>query len=505
MMKTVNKAGGKAVANGEAMVAMGEATMRERPSENMLIVSAYDGVTDLVVNALDDITKAQSTSAKKVKEAFDPVEAAVMKNYNQIPGDQKAIVDAFAEDLSTIKREIRDSGVSDLSPREETYSLRDCAIRHLGEGSARRGTVALYNAHGIPAHDLGEVLVDGEGTVNQRAQAGFEQAFKRMEDLREVAIWVAGGDVGDLERGVTLEQGRSYSDPNAVNAAIALRNLGIGSGEAVFWKPEPGMMTADPTIFEGIKNQAVQQIKDISLAEALEIGRAGSSLLHVGALEMALKNGINARLRGIATLDNTGTSYGISTVPTTMPFKTIASHPHDVLTLDITAVSGESGITEYLGRVFGEAGISVNDIITEGNSISFTVPLPKDNVDKEYLRSKIRHLQGHFGGIEINGTRRQIKSEWSQEDMANVCVVGSELENQEGILAGLTMALAAIGINIKQVAHTDQQNRISFYVPHQDRERAVRVIHMAYFDKPEAYTELMRKTRKKAKAIFGDI
>lgn len=501
----VNKFGGKAVSKNKNMLIVANDKMSENPGENAVVVSAYEGVTDLIVGAMDEITKGGSVGSKAVKNAVAPIEAAIMEQYDKIPGDQSVLKDALHEDLRQLKQEIRERGISDLNPRPETFEFRDRMIRHLGEGAARRGTTALYNAHDIPAFDMGEIMVGRDRDVNESAQTGFVAGLERLGDLREEYVLVAGGDVGGLERGVTLDMGRSYSDPNAVNLALALRELGLGGREVIFWKPEPGMMTADPTIFKELENQAPQLIPYISQKEALEVARGGSSLLHVGALELAYKHKLNLRLRGVSTLEEEGTAYSVSGVPTQMPFKTIATHPHDSLSLDITDVAGEPGVNEHIGRVFGEAGISVNDIMTEGNTIVFTIPMPRDEADKILLRHKITNIQGELSSIEINGVRRAIDTKWSQENMANVCVVGSELENQEGVLAGLTNVLASIGINIDQLTHTEEQRRISFYVPYKERDRAVRAIHMAYFDQPAAYAQIMAETQLKTQDLMAGI
>jgi len=220
-------------------------------------------------------------------------------------------------------------------------------------------------------------------------------------------------------------------------------------------------------------------------------------------LELALRNKINLNLRGVETPDFPGTTYSVSEVPSEMPFKTVATHPHDTLYLDISEVAGEPGVTEYLGKVFGEAGISVNDIITEGNTISYTVALPPDEKDIKDLREKIRDIQSQLASIEINGVRRDIETQWDKGNMANVSIIGTELAQQEGVMAGLCMALSSVGINIDQIAHTKRQARISFYVPHGQRQIAVQALHMAYFDHAESFQALMSDTKKSAKSLFA--
>lgn len=501
MSRTWNKFGGVAVSAQADLLNVVQSQMVEAPSESGIVVSAYEDVTDKIMAAMDEITAGGKTTSQAVNKAFEPVETAVLEKYESIPGDTGAVRRAFTEECHELKKEIWDGTDADLSPREETFALRDKLIRRLGEGSARRGTAQLLQAHDIPAYDLGEIMC-GEGKrIHEKTQSGIEERLSYVDPENRELIYIAGGDIGGLPGGIVSAVGRSYSDTTAVDFAVASRNLDEGSGNVVFWKPEPGMMTADPRLLiKGVHTP--QLLSDISLYEALEVARAGSSLLHVQALDLAFREKINLRLKGVATPEEAGTSYGVSSTPTQMPFKTIASHPHDCLQLDISEVAGEPGVNEYLGRVFGEAGISVNDIMTEGNTIAFTIPLPKDEADKKVLRAKIRDIQGKFTSIKINGVRRDISSEWDQESMANVSVVGSELANQEGLLKGIATALSSAGINIDQVSQTKRQHRLSFYVPHEDRKRAVQQIHMAYFDKAEAYRELMLVQLEAARVLL---
>ena len=502
MNKSWNKFGGVAVSAQTEFLEVVKNQMAQVPAESGIVVSAYEGVTDKIMNAMDEITEGEKTTSQAVNKAFKPVEEAVLEKYEAIPGNTEAVRKAFTDELYELKKIIWDGTNADLSPREETYDLRDKLIRRLGEGSARKGTAALLLAHDIPAYDLGEIMA-GEGKrVHEKTQSGIMETLAGIDPRNRELIYVAGGDIGGLPGGIVSAIGRSYSDTTAVDFAVASRELDEGSGGVIFWKPEPGMMTADPRLLDKSVNTP-QILSDISLYEALEVARSGSSLLHVQALELAFREKINLRLKGVATPEEGGTTYSVSDVPTKMPFKTIASHPHDCLQLDISEVAGEPGVNEYLGKIFGEAGISVNDIMTEGNTIAFTIPLPKDDADKKVLRAKIRDIQSQFTSIKINAVRRNISSEWDQESMANVSVVGSELANQEGLLSGITTALSSAGINIEQVSQTKRQHRLSFYVPHEDREQAVQIIHMAYFDRAKEYRELMLKQLAAAGALLS--
>lgn len=503
MNRTVHKFGGKAVAAQEDMLNVSEAEMSAQPGEGAMMVSAYVGDTAKLLTAFDNLVGREKVTPKIIKEVLEDFESGVIAKFENIEGEehQAKAKELFDKDLRRVRGAINNAAKSEQGLNNSGLGVRDLIIS-LGESSGRQGTAALLNANGISAFDIGPVTsVEGSGRVHRRIQGGFDDTLSRLDTETANQILVGGGWVGGMNGGILTELSRSYTDTSAVDFQVSLRNAGQGSGNVVFWKPEEGMMTADPRLL--LESQKPLMLDDISLYEALEVARMGSSLLHVGALELAMREKINLTLKGVATPELSGTNYSVSEVPTKMPFKTIATHPHDTLYLDISEVAGESGVTQYLGRVFGEAGIAVNDIITEGNTISYTVPLPPDETDIQALRKKIRGIQSALSSIEINGTRRNITAEWDQGNMSNVSVVGSELAHQEGIMAGLSTALGSVGINIDQLAHTKKQNRISFYVPHADSQRAVQVIHKAYFDKAEAYNKLMLKFRAKAAELLA--
>ena len=173
--------------------------------------------------------------------------------------------------------------------------------------------------------------------------------------------------------------------------------------------------------------------------------------------------------------------------------RAISSHPHDCLTLDITNVAGQPGVIQHFSRIFKEQNISVNDVVTEGNSIGFTIPLPRDNADKEDLRKRIRQVQRKLVSIKIDGQAERIDCEWAQDSLGNISIIGTELTNNPGILATISSVLAAYEINISMVGHTTKQKRISFYVGKNNRKKAVQVLHKFFFDKDEEVQNYVKK------------
>jgi len=499
--RLTHKLGGKAVDDADAVLSVSEREMAAAPGKAAMMVSAYARHTQMLLKASDTLMELEQVTPKLIASTLEDFRGAVIGKFESIEGGADEAKVNFEKDIKAVEKFIKEVAKSEEGFEAHTMAVRD-RLLSLGESSGRQGTTALLNANGIPAYDLGAVSAhEGTNHVNKRIQGGFGDVLGKLDSETQSQILVGGGFVHNLNGGILTELSRSYTDTAAVDLAVSMRKLGMGDGSVVFWKPEPGMMTANPTLLNK-EVQKAQLLEDISLYEALEVARMGSSLLHVAALELALREKINLTLKGIKTPEIEGTNYSVSSVPSSMPFKTVATHPHDTMYLDIAEVSGEAGVAEQLLAIFREAGISVNDIITEGNTISYTMPLPEDKPEIDALRKKLRDIQQSFYSIEINGVRRNIQSEWDKGNMANVSVVGSELANQEGILAGLTTVLASVGINIDQVAHTKNQNRISFYVPHADRNHAVRAIHMAYFDKPEAFAKIMAAARASTEELL---
>jgi len=490
MSYTVNKIGGANMSELEEVRELVGSHIMKNQENSALVVSAFSGVTNALIAAMDHITEKGNLDDITLDRAFEKVESLIAEQVEKNPNFEieEKIKKTIAEKIVEAKAVLKEFGDSNLRVRPETNLIRDKIIR-LGEVTAALVLKSHLQAYDIPAEfvsDVSAIMESENPDLHEGIQAGIEKRLKDIEDLKTETrkkILIFGGHIDGLPNGIVQDIGRSYSDTTAVDALVALGKTGIDIERVVYWKDVDGMLTASPEYLNG--GSTPKRVPDISLSEALEVARAGSSLLHVQALELAFKYKVNLVLKNISKPDDEGTTYGINEVSTGEPFKTISSHAHDCLTLDITNVAGQAGVIQYFSRIFQEHNISINDAITEGNSISFTIPLPRDKADKENLRNRIRKIQKNLGSIKINGNTEKIDCEWSQDSFGNISVVGIELANSPGILATITSVLAAYGINIVMVGHTTKQKRISFYVRRNDREKGVRVLHKFFFDKDE--------------------
>jgi aspartate kinase len=475
------------------------------PERQMLVVSAFAGVTKALVAAIDHII-LHGKDDQQIKDAFSPARelltAQIEKNpltkggkpYSRPKIEERidAEFDRLRELLGTFE------GKNLRTTNKKALPVRDSIIG-FGEDTAAIIAAAHCKASDIPVYYPGSVESDAQTSdMHLGIQNGFA---KSMEDLGRKGkdhLLMFGGHIRGLPGGITKAIGRSYSDTTAVDLAKAIETRGGMVSEVTFWKDVEALMTADPRLLNSEKSEALK-VPDISLTEALEAARSGSSLLHVQALELGYKMGINLRLKKLQMPDSEGTRYSNNEVITARPFKTLVRHPHDALTLDITEVAGQAGVVQHFSKIFAEQGISVNDIATEGNSITFSIPLPRDEVDREDLRQRVRALQGALQSIDIEDKRHKIGCQWRQDSLENISVVGSELENRPGILSLLSATLSAHGINILTVSHTINQNRISFYVAKNDAERAYKVLHMHFIDRDE--TVMARVVHEMARLV----
>jgi aspartate kinase len=468
------------------------------PEKQVLVVSAFAGVTNTLVAAIEHIIN-QGKSAEEVGNAFESAQEllALQIDKNPLtkatkPYSRPKIQERIDLEFQRIKDILASfEGKNLRTTNKKALPVRD-AIIGFGEDTAAIIAAAHCKAHDIPVYYPGAVKASSEGSdMHSEVQRGFETNLSGLSRSAKDHVLMFGGHVRDLPGGIIEAIGRSYSDTTAVDLAKALENKGHRVNEVVFWKDVEALMTADPRLLNLDKSQPLK-VPDISIREALEAARSGSSLLHVQALELAEQLGINLRLKKLQEPDSEGTRYSNNEVITGRPFKTMVRHPHDTLTLDITQVAGQAGVVQYFSKIFAEQGISVNDIATEGNSITFTVPLPRDESDREGLRQRIRNLQGALQSIEIGDARYKIDGQWRQDSLEHLSVVGSELANRPGILGLLCTTLSAHGINILSVGHTTQQHRISFYVAKNDAERAYKVLHMHFIDRDEKVMQRVR-------------
>ncbi len=475
----------------------------ENRNENIVyVVSAFEGVTNRLIAALDALN-GKNYSEADIDTAFAPVyqkhEEVIGKFF---PGEfAEKVREKYEASFGVIRQSlITHKTVSNiLKPVDGSFQIRDQVIG-FGEDMGAAFLQMYLEQQGKQVVHVENVQADqdllshGEITntrINAAKKAGI---IHSLQEVRSDVIRIFGGHMKGTPRGLIPHQGRGYSDIMGVNVTQALRDLGEDVQDPRFWKDVDGVYTANPKDL-GLNNNP-RLHEDISISDALENASAGSGLINVRALSYARQNGMGLRIRNLKRLDpDVGTSITTGRVDTRFLFKSIVTNPYvDALTFDIPEMADEPGFGDALVSAFAKKRVTLDLICCEGTSITFSVPLPQDEADRQALRLRIREIIDSCKTVEVYGERFDVQGiEWDKERFASLSFIGTELKDRSSVLGSITSTLGAFGINICGISHGKKQTRISLLIDGGNRKKAVQVCHSYYVDNdPKVKSERAR-------------
>ncbi|MBP6218680.1 MAG: bifunctional aspartate kinase/homoserine dehydrogenase I [Oligoflexales bacterium] len=275
---------------------------------------------------------------------------------------------------------------------------------------------------------------------------------------------VITGFIASTQKGVPTTLGRNGSDFSASIFAALLKAQSI-----VIWTDVDGVLSADPSLVP----EAVV-LDSMSYQEATELAYFGAKVLHPSTMTPAIEGKIPIWIRNTFHSSHPGTK--------------ISSHPDgcesnvralsviqniSLLTIEGNGMIGVPGIAQRLFGSLREMKISVILIsqASSEHSICFAVPKEQSQLAQTVLeKSFFSELQG-----------RQISSIKVAEPCCIVAVVGDHMIQQPGVSGRFLTALGKAGINIRSIAQGASERNISVVVDQKNAQRALRVVHSAFF------------------------
>jgi aspartate kinase len=300
------------------------------------------------------------------------------------------------------------------------------------------------------------VITDGRHT---QAAPLYPVTYARLsETVRPLAaekVIVMGGFIGSTEVGVTTTLGRGGSDFSA-----SIVGAGVGAGEIQIWTDVDGMLTADPTIFQGGR-----RVKTISFAEAAELAYFGAKVLHPATVVPAIEKSIPVLILNSRRPEAPGTRIIAEAVPCTNVIKSIACKRRiTVVNIHSTRMLMAHGFLRRIFEVFDRRLTPVDVVSTSEVSVSLTI----DNTSR--LADICQEL-GQFSEVD------------TETDQAIICVVGDNIRYTPGVAGRAFRAVE--GINIRMISQGASRLNLTFVVAEQDLARAVELLHEEFFREPD--------------------
>ena len=211
------------------------------------------------------------------------------------------------------------------------------------------------------------------------------------------------------------------------------------------------------------------KLETISYDEMLELASLGAQVLHNRSVEMAKR--YNVDLEVLSSMENKpGTIIKEEADMEKMIISGVAKDTN-IARISILELKDQPGIAFKVFSLLAKEKINVDIILQSvGRSgtkdITFTVA--KDNAERA-----VAVLEANKHLIGIKGVLCDMQS-------AKVSIVGAGMESNPGVACKLFDALAQANINIDMVSTSEI--KISVLIALKDAERAVLVIHDAFYN-----------------------
>ena len=283
---------------------------------------------------------------------------------------------------------------------------------------------------------------------------------ERIEnELAKRTIVIVAGFQGINRYDDITTLGRGGSDTSAVALAAAL-----DAKKCQIFTDVEGVYTADPRLVK----DAVK-LDSISYDEMLELASLGAQVLHNRSVEMAKR--YNVDLEVLSSMEEKpGTIIKEEADVEKMIISGVAKDTN-IARISILELKDQPGIAFKVFSLLAKEKINVDIILQSvgrNGTKDMTFTVAKENAERAVaVLDANKHLIG-------------IKEVLCDTQCAKVSIVGAGMESNPGVASKLFDALAQANINIDMVSTSEI--KISVLIALKDAERAVLVIHDAFYN-----------------------
>ncbi|MBM3159753.1 MAG: aspartate kinase [Bacteroidetes bacterium] len=369
-MVKVFKFGGASVKDSAAIQNVAE-ILTKYPEDSILVVISAMGKT---TNKLEEVVSAYQLSD----------EALFLRLINDLEAFHSQILLALFSDrqrkiyqiIETIFNQLR---MRFSKPFSENYSFEYDQIVSLGEVLSSRIIDAYLTEKGFSS-----VWTDARSLL--RTDNNYQEGnvdWKKTEELIQQnlrplfthkKIIVSQGFVGHTSEGMTTTLGREGSDYTAGIFAHCMHAESV-----TIWKDVPGMLNADPKLFED-----TVLLKQISFKEAIELSYYGASVIHPKTVKPLQNKNIPLYVKSFIKPDEKGT-----VIQANSDFDSLV--PSYILKFDqvlytITPKDFSFLVEENLSGIFkrlADAHAKIN--MMQNSALSFSILLDRKKVNPDQV------------------------------------------------------------------------------------------------------------------------
>jgi aspartate kinase len=435
----VMKFGGTSVESREAIERVAGIVRSRLDRRPIVVVSAMGKTT----NKLLAIANAAVHGAREqaLAQLWD------LRDFHLRESGMERTVEQHFQELAELVRGLAILG--ELTPRSID------ALTSFGERLSSLIVTNYFQHHGISAvHvDSRKVIV----TDRRHTQANpiwavtYARLAETIPQLTKDHVVVMGGFIASTEDGVTSTLGRGGSDFTA-----AIVGAGVGAEEIQIWTDVDGMLTCDPTVYEG-----GHRVRTISFAEAAEMAYFGAKVLHPATVIPAIEKNIPVLILNSRRPQVEGTRIVADSMPSKNIVKSIACKKQvTVLNIRSLRMFLVHGFLRRIFEIFDRYETSVDMVATSEVTVSVTVD------HSERLKEIVRDLS-EFSEVEVI------------ENRSIICLVGEKIPVTAGIGARIFRALGPV--NACMVSEGASSMNLGFVIDSKDLAPAVKALHEEFF------------------------
>jgi bifunctional aspartokinase / homoserine dehydrogenase 1 len=433
---------------------------RSRGDRIVVVVSAMNGITDLLLNSARRAEAGDAAVASRAHQEMLARHTAVIEALLGGSGRREPVlaeINGLLNEFDALCHSIHVLG--ELTPRALDV------IAGMGERMSARQVAAILDHHSMPAQsmDAAQLIITDNcyGSASPLMPLTTERCKSLLSPiLAKDLIPVVTGFIGATEAGIPTTLGRGASDYSATILAQALN-----AAEVWIWTDVNGVMTADPRLVPDART-----IPRLSYSEVGEMAYFGAKVLHPQAMRPAKQTDIPIRILNTFEPDHPGTVISRNNDLSSRTIKAITAIRD--LSLITVEGSGMIGVPGVAARTFGAVARTGANVLmisqsSSEQSICFVVPTREAvQVLATLEKEMIRELE-----------RRNIERIWSQDDIVIVAVVGAGMKGIPGISARVFGAMGKCHINVIAIAQGSSEYNISLVIARSDADDAVRCIH----------------------------
>ena len=366
--------------------------------EKLVIVVSAMGKT---TNALEKVVEAHAARNGKAFEILNEIKAQHYQIMEELFGKEDeayAVVnDAFVEVEWVLEEE-----------PHENYDYMYDQIVCVGELVSSKIAHAYFTKIGLPTQwlDARDVILTDD--IFREGWVQWEETMDRAERivvpmLAEPGFIVTQGFIGSTTENFTTTLGREGSDYTA-----AIFSFCLDAQDMTIWKDVPGVLTADPRVFEN-----ATKLDRLSYKEAIEMTYYGAKVIHPKTIKPLQNKSIPLLVKSFINPEGEGTLISNELEDAYPPI--VALEPYQVLlqisTRDFSFVA-EHHIS-YLFNLVAEFRLQVNMMQNSAISFSLCVNDVDDKADRFAARISDKFKVMLDRGLELITVRHY------QEDLLN--------------------------------------------------------------------------------------